>query len=416
MSRAVAIVGAGPSGCYLAQALLKAAPELAVDLIDRLPVPYGLVRYGVAPDHQGTKAVIRQFSRLFERQGARFFGNIAVDQTLLEALREAYDAVVLAAGLSSDRRLGIPGEELDGVIRAGELTRALYDHPDAAKLPKLGRHVVLMGNGNVAIDLLRLLAKTPEELAGSDLGPEASEWLARSPVEEITIVGRSSAAAARFDPVMVKELAKLSGVTISVVDAGTSSEPESAKKIQALASLAAAQGGPKRVVFRFGLTPVAVQGDGRRVAAIRFRDGAGTGLAIPCDTFLTAIGFTAGADELKRDLLIGDAFDPEAGILAERLYAAGWFRRGPSGTIPENRTDAQALAARILADLGNMPQTNSKARRDFFAGRPNVVTYSGWQRIDAAELAAARPDRCRCKIASRAQMLQLAARIEEPLA
>ena len=415
MNRSVAIIGAGPSGCYLAQALLKAAPELAVDLIDRLPVPYGLVRYGVAPDHQGTKAVIRQFERLFERQGAHFFGNVAVDRPLLDKLREAYDAVVLAAGLSSDRRLGIPGEDLEGVIRAGELTRALYDHPDAARLPKLGRHVVLMGNGNVAIDLLRLLAKTPEELSGSDLGPEAGDWLARSTVEEITIVGRSPAAAARFDTVMVKELAKLSGVTIDVVDPGTSDEPEGTKKIEALANLAAAQGGPKRITFRFGLTPVALEGEGGRVAAIRFRDGAGTERVIPCDTFLTAIGFEAGADALQRDRLLGEAFDPEAGVLADGLYAAGWFRRGPRGTIPENRTDAQALAARILADLDRAP-AGRKAGRAFLAVRPAIVTYAGWQRIDAAERAAAGPDRCRRKIASRAEMLQLATRIEEPLA
>jgi ferredoxin--NADP+ reductase len=415
VSRSVAIVGAGPSGCYLAQALLKAAPELAVDLIDRLPVPYGLVRYGVAPDHQGTKAVIRQFERLFERRGAHFFGNVTVDQPLLEELRGAYDAVVLAAGLSGDRRLGIPGEELEGVIRAGELTLALYDHPDAARLPKLGRHVVLMGNGNVAIDLLRLLAKTPEELAGSDLGPEASEWLVRSPVEEITIVGRSPAAMARFDAVMVKELAKLSGVTISVIDPGTSDEPEGMKKIEALASLAVAQGGPKRVIFRFGLTPVALEGDGGHVAATRFRDGTGAERIISCDTFLTAIGFEDGTDGLQRDLLLGSALELEVGVLAEGLYAAGWFRRGPRGTIPENRTDAQALAARILADLGRTPP-RGRAGRAFLAGRPAIVTYAGWQRIDAAECAAAGPDRCRRKIASRAEMLQLAARVEEPQA
>ena len=162
MSGKVAIVGAGPSGCYLAQALLKAAPELEVDLIDALPVPYGLVRYGVAADHQGTKAVARQFARVFERQGAQFWGNVALGREVtLEALQGAYDAVVLAAGLAGDRRLGVPGDDLPGVHGAGRLTRALYEHPEAEALPALGAHPLIVGNGNVAIDLLRLLAKAP---------------------------------------------------------------------------------------------------------------------------------------------------------------------------------------------------------------------------------------------------------------
>ncbi len=412
MSRAVAIVGAGPSGCYLAQALLKAEPDLAVDLIDRLPVPYGLVRYGVAPDHQGTKAVIRQFARLFERQGAQFFGNLAVDGPLLDELRANYDAVVLAAGLSADRALGIPGEDLPGVVRAGALTRALYDHPDADALPDLGRRVVLMGNGNVAIDLLRLLAKSPDELAGSDLGLAATDWLATQEIEDITIVGRSPAAAAKFDAVMVKELGKLSGVTIEVVDAGETTDPEGAKKIEALAGLSATQGGSTHITFRFGLTPIAAEGDGR-VEAVRFSGPSGEE-TIVADSLLTAIGFEAGVEPLNRDRLITSAAEAGAGLIAPGLYATGWFRRGPRGTIPENRADAQALATRILADLAVLPDA-PKPGRAVLTGRAGIVTYEGWQKIDAAETAAASADRCRRKIATRAEMLALATATKEPV-
>lgn len=251
--RKVAIIGSGPSGCFTAQGLLKARPDWTVDIYDRLPVPFGLVRYGVAPDHQGTKAITRQFERLFERQGARFFGNVTVGRDVtLDALRGAYDAVVLAAGLAGDRDHGLG--PADGVIGAGELTRALYDHPDAGDLPDIGGHVIILGNGNVAVDILRLLSKTEAELEGSDLGPRASDWLAARPIDSLTILGRSPATAARFDPVMIRELAKLQGVSITVADlpAGDAADD---KLIAVLRELDGLARGPRRVTFRFGCTP-----------------------------------------------------------------------------------------------------------------------------------------------------------------
>lgn len=412
MSGQIAIVGAGPSGCYLAQALLKSAPDLGVDLIDALPVPYGLVRYGVAADHQGTKAVIRQYERLFERQGARFIGNVAVGRDIaLDDLRAAYDVVVLAAGLAGDRSLGIPGEDLAGVAGAGAVTRALYDHPDAGPLPALGRRVVIMGNGNVAIDLLRLLAKTPGELAGSDLGKTGSDWLASGGVEEITIVGRSPAARAKFDPVMIRELGKLSGVAIRVMGAGATDDPEGAKRIEALAAIDGHGPGPRRITFRFNLTPEAVEGEGR-VAAVRFRCPDGGAETLPCDLFLTAIGFQ-DAGVLGRDGLLAEAQDRDAGLIAPGLYATGWFRRGPTGTIPDNRADAQALAARILADLPALVRPGRPGAAAF-AHLPGLVDYDGWRRIDAAETAHPPEGRIRAKIATRAEMLRLALQEKEP--
>ena len=411
MTAQVAIVGAGPSGCFLAQALLKSAPDLGVDLIDALPVPYGLVRYGVAPDHQGTKAVIRQYARLFERQGARFIGNLAVGRDVtLDDLRAAYDVVVLAAGLSGDRKLGIPGEDLPGVAGAGAVTRALNDHPDAGPLPALGPRVVIMGNGNVAIDLLRLLAKTPEELAGSDLGQRGTDWLACGGVEEITIVGRSPAARAKFDPVMIRELGKLSGVVIRVEDAGTSDDPDGAKKIEALAAIDGHGTGPRRVTFRFGLTPEAVEGAGR-VTAVRFSANADGTLTLPSDLFLTAIGFE-DSGSLDRAALLAGAEDVGAGVVAPGLYATGWFRRGPTGTIPDNRADAQALAARILADLPALSQAERPGRAAL--AHLDIVDYDGWKRIDAAETATCPDARSRAKITARGEMLRLARTAKEP--
>jgi ferredoxin--NADP+ reductase len=413
MTRSVAIVGSGPSGCYLAQALLKAQPDLAVDLIDRLPVPYGLVRYGVAPDHQGTKAITRQFERLFERQGAGFIGNVSVGTDVtIDELRAAYDAVVLAAGLSGDRRLGIPGEDLPGVVGAGMLTRALYEHPDAEALPALGPRVVIMGNGNVAIDLLRLLAKMPDELAGSDLGAGPTRWLAESGIETIDIVGRSPAAQAKFDPVMVKELGKLSGVSIRVIDAGASDDPEGAKKIDALASLDGHGSGPRKITFRFGLTPVSLEGEGGTLRRAHFRTEGNAALTLDCSSFIRAIGFQSEG-HLPRDTMVGGAVDLEAGVLADGFYATGWFRRGPRGTIPDNRADAQMLASRILADLAAHASASEKPGRTALAGRGEAVDFAGWKRIDAAETQGLPEGRCRVKIASRAEMLETAQEKQE---
>lgn len=407
MSGQVAIVGAGPSGCYVAQALLKAVPDLRVDVIDALPVPFGLVRYGVAADHQGTKGVVRQFERIFERQGARFFGNVAIGRDIsLAALHEAYDAVVLAAGLSEDRRLGIPGDDVPGVHGSAALTRALHEHPDAPPLPELGAHPVIVGNGNVAIDLLRLLSKSPDELNGTDLGPGPTAWLAGNRLESITIVGRSPASRAKFDSVMIRELGKLQNVSIEVVGADSSDEPEAQKRLEALASINAHRSGPLRIVFRFGLSPLAVEG-GERVSGLRVAGPLGTE-TIPASSILTAIGFTSSND-LGAGEVAGTSEPDETGKLGDRLYAAGWFRSGPRGAIPDSRAQAHDIAARIVSELA---VDQGRKGSEVLKALPDVVDYAGWQKIDAFEIASAAPARCRQKLSMRTDLLRVAAEQE----
>ena len=273
----IAIVGAGPSGCFTAQALGKALPDAVIDILDALPVPYGLVRYGVAPDHQGTKAVIRQFERLFERQGVAFFGHVRLDEDVtLDQLTGIYDAVVLATGLSTDRKLGVRGDDLPGVWGSGAVTRCWNDYPDAAA-PVIGKQVVIVGNGNVAADLVRILAKRDGEFHGSDLSEANIAALKAASVGRIDVVGRSPAEQAKFDPVMIREIGRLEDARIHVH--GLTGE---GKIIEALAAIDghAPEGACREIHFHFGWTPEEIEGE-THVTAARFRQG-NARLVLPC--------------------------------------------------------------------------------------------------------------------------------------
>lgn len=422
----VAIVGTGPSGCYVAQALRKEWPEAEVVMIDRLPVPYGLVRYGVAPDHPGTKAVTRQFERLFERENIRFIGNLEIGKDLaLDELRQAYDIVVLATGLYGDRRLGIPGDDLTHVYGAGRITRLLNDHPDEVDFaPRLGKHTVIVGNGNVAIDLLRLIAKSHDEFDGSDISDESLSHLLADPVETIDIVGRSPAALAKFDTVMIKELAKLSNVRFKIgpdSSLTSASNPLEHAKIESLLALqeiqSVAAGHRKMVTFHFGWAPEEVHGTDE-VQSITFvcADGTGKRIQLKADSVITAIGFEErkGTD-LSRDALTSAASHIEAGYMDAGLYCAGWFRRGPRGTIPENRADSKRVADSIVQAIS--AGTLSIGKPGFSAIPTGIkdllVSYDDWKRIDAKELQSAPDGRVRRKTRSKLEMLSIAQ--ENPL-
>lgn len=398
----IAIVGAGPAGLYAADGLLRKLPDARIDVLDRLFAPFGLMRYGVAPDHQGTKAVTRLLDRLIAKGNPRFLGQVQLGRDVsLDELRRRYHAVVLATGCAVDRRLGIPGEDLPGVVGSGAFTRWYNSHPDTSPCPaELGRvrRAAVIGNGNVAIDVARMLAKSAEELAGSDLADEPRATLAGCPIEEIVIIGRRGPVEASFTNAELAELGRLARA-MPVVDAAelpeTIGEAASDRKVKE-ANLATLRGfldappRPLRIRFLFHRMPVAFEGTDR-LAALRLRRSDGSEETLPVDLAVTCIGYRGEAIE-------GAPFDPERGIVpnddgrvAPGLYVTGWAKRGPSGVIPTNRTDGMALADKVAADIAALPappETDDPLTLLRERGVP-VVTYDDWRRHDAAEIAAA---------------------------
>ncbi|MFV0433478.1 MAG: cytochrome P450 [Leucobacter sp.] len=432
----VAIVGSGPSGCFTAQALRRTFAAAPIEVFDELPTPYGLVRYGVAPDHQGTKAVARQFDRLFTEEGVRFRGNcrLGVDVSLGE-LRRNYDVVVLATGMHSDARLAIPGGELAGVRGAGAVTRHLNSHPDEPLPEPLGEQVVVVGHGNVAMDIVRLLVRDAAGFEGSDIDDAARDRLA-SHVRTVHVVGRSMPEHAKFDPVMVRELAALPGVQHVVHGAGELPDDGRDARIDAVRALVAGEAAgaddagtaPRiRVEWWFGLTPERFEGiageeqaaateadeateateTADRVAAAVF-SGVDGEVRLPADDIITAVGFAADAGS---PVVPGEHPD---GRVEPGLYTAGWLRRGPRGTIPDQRADARDLARTVAADLqsGAVPAGASDAAGTSAArgleAIEGTVDFDGWRRIDLRERLSAAPGRERAKIPTREAQLEAA--------
>ena len=391
MTHRVAIVGAGPSGFYAADGLLRGRPDLRIDIIDRLPTPFGLVRAGVAPDHQGTKAVVRQFDKLLDQPDVRFAGNLDIGRDLTwDELVEAYDAVIVATGMVIDRKLGIPGEELPQVWGSWRFVGWLNGHPDFREGPDLSavKSVAVIGNGNVALDVARLLAKTPDEMAKSDIVPEAAAAIAAAPLTDIHVIGRRGAEQASFTTNELAEMGRLARA-VSVADASvlhavaSAADPtperlRKAKNIETLKGFAAHRPGEKPVTvhFRFHATPLAI-----RPGEIELSTG-----TIPADLVVTCIGYT------------GEAFPKADGV-----FAVGWARRGPSGTIPTNRADSHAVAKDVIAWLEDR---DPKSGPDIL---PLAVDAEGWRRIDKAEVAAgAAQGRPRLKLVDRQALLEIA--------
>ena len=405
--RQIAIIGSGPAGCYLADNVLRLIPDGSIDIFERLPVPFGLVRYGVAPDHQGTKAVARVLDRILSRDRVSFFGNVEVGRDVrLEELMSLYDAVVLATGAERDRRLGIPGEDLPGVVGSRAFTGWYNGHPEppAPRVQKASSAAII-GNGNVAIDVARILAKGRAELAGSDLSLEVTAWLEAQPIETIHIVGRRSAADARFTDHELAELATLQHARPAVVDpaslAGQSAVVETLRRF-------ANEDRPSAVTihFHFNLTPIAFLGD-QELRAVQFRSADGKNLEFPAQLAVTCIGYESVACCTASPA--NGVFPNDNGKVKEGLYVVGWAKRGPSGTIPTNRTEAQVVAQKILTEIIDAGRPGRSALYHLLEERRVCwLDHAAWRRVDAAELARAGDGRCRRKFSTVTGMLEAA--------
>lgn len=415
----IAIVGSGPSGCFMAQALHKAWPEANITIFDRLAVPYGLIRYGVAADHQHTKAVTRQFDRMFTSGQVCFAGNIDVGVDVgLDQLRAHFDVVVLASGRWRDRPLAIPGARLPGVIVAGDIVNALNVVPrPALPMPVIGRRVIVVGAGNVAFDMVRFLIKTPADFADSDISDPALSQYQAAPARRVTLLSRSPIALAKADVAMVKELSKVGNVRFTFANSipATATNHVGRKREAAFAELADRRVRDPRVEvhFVFGAEPGRVRGVDHVEELVLKAAPSGEPSTIPADTIISAIGFDVNAPghwHYARHLDFSPSDD--SGRIENGLYRVGWLKRGPHGAIPANRADAYQVAKEIIADVESGQLNLLGNKRGYIAlpvaARQSAVSFEEWQRIDAYERASAPSDRIRKKISNHATMLDVA--------
>jgi ferredoxin/flavodoxin---NADP+ reductase len=415
----VAIVGSGPAGFYAAGALLGDEERLAeVDMIERLPTPWGLVRLGVAPDHPKLKTVSRAFERIAERPGFRFLGNVEVGRDVShEELVELYDAVIYAVGAQSDRRLGIPGEDLPGSWSATEFVAWYNGHPDFQHpvFDLTVERVIVIGNGNVALDVARMLVLTPEELAPTDTTHRAIEAIGTSSLREVVVVGRRGPAEASFTAPELAELGELAGADV-LVDARDleSAEPEGTnaeRNLKVLREFSEREpsGKPKAVRLRFMLSPVAIHGDDR-VEAIelvrnRLEERDGRTIAVPtderetleCGLVFRSIGYRGVAlPGVPFDQARGTMLNDRGRVLEEDgaplpgVYCAGWIKRGPTGIIGTNKRDATETVEALLEDVreGRLEAKGGTAAEvdALLASRGGrVVLYEHWTAIDERE-------------------------------
>lgn len=412
--RHIAVVGSGPAGYYTAEAAQKKFGDaVRVDIIDRLPVPYGLIRFGVAPDHQSIKGVHKRYEAVNLSDNVRFVGNVTVGRDVsIAELNQFYDAVVLATGAPADRRLGIPGDDLPGVIGSAAFVGWYNGHPDFAGLdPDLtGPGAVIVGNGNVALDVARILAKTRDEFLGADIVAHALDALNHSGIRRITLLGRRGPHQIAMTPKELGELGHLGRAT-PVVDLGDFPpigedallEPGMRKSVTHLRDFAAAAGPAKDIAidFDFFAMPVAVEGKDRaeriivektRLDADLRAIGTGERYVIPCHLVIACIGYqTPPITGVPYEHGRG-RFASDEGRILPGLYCVGWARRGPSGTIGTNRPDGYAIIDMIAEDLtGAADKPGRPALDALLDGRGvDIVTFRDWQKIDAAEIARAR--------------------------
>lgn len=427
----VAIIGSGPSAFYAADALLKSARVVQIDMFERLPTPHGLVRGGVAPDHQKIKSVTKVYDKIAASPHFRFFGNVEYGRDVThDDLIARYHQIVYATGAQTDRRMGISGEDLPGSHAATEFVAWYNAHPDYQD-----RHfdlnttrAIVIGNGNVAMDVARILASTPAELAKTDISDTALAALRESCVREVVVIGRRGAAQAAFSNPEIKELGELEETQVivppneadldplSAADLAASGDRMAANNAATLARYAAAldSGKPRRIVMRFLWSPIAIMGTDRvegvrlvRNELMRADDGSLRAHAtdhtidVPAGLIFRSIGYKGVA-------LPGVPFDERAGVIPNQAgrvvmsgmsapvlgeYVTGWIKRGPSGVIGTNKADSAETATAMLADMDagalltpTLPAGEAWAQT-LRARGVRIVTYADWMRLDAEEVA-----------------------------
>jgi ferredoxin--NADP+ reductase len=422
----IAVVGSGPSGFYAAEALLAGEAPALVDMFEALPAPFGLVRYGVAPDHPKIKNIIARYEKTAAHPGFAFFGNVEIGRDLSVAeLHRFYDAVIFASGAQTDRRLGIPGEDLPGSYTATEFVAWYNGHPAYRDREFDLSHdcAVVVGQGNVAMDVARILAKTVDELKNTDIAAHALEALAESKVREVRMVGRRGPVQAAFTPPELKELGELADCDVIVdpaeLELNDASRAElevlkwrdSIKNYELLKELAARvpAGKRRRLLIQFYAGPKQLSGADRVESVIMERNnlsgepgaqkarGTGVTLTIPCGVVFRSVGYRGVPID-------GIPFDDKNGVFANvegrvvndgkvipGLYVAGWIKRGPSGIIGTNKPDSFETVKHVLADAPALPACEEPSRDAVSALLTSrgvrVVSYADWQRIDAAEAA-----------------------------
>lgn len=417
MTLSVAIIGSGPAGFYAADALLKFSDDVEVDIIERLPTPYGLIRGGVAPDHQTTKKVAKKFERTALTGHVAFFGNVEVGKDItLDDLREIYDAVILAVGAPADRKLSIPGADKIGVHGSAAFVGWYNGHPDFQDLePDLNVDaVVVIGNGNVALDIGRLMARSDIGRSKTDLPPYARAAMDASPVKDVYLFGRRGPADAKFTNVELREMLDLTE-SISLVDPAILPDAAPAdmddrarrladKNLDTMRAFANrdAREFKKRVHFEFYASPVEILGD-EKVTGIRMErtqvvDGRASGTGemfdVPCGLVVAAIGYRAEPIEgLPYDENLG-IIPNDRGRIDRGMYAVGWIKRGPSGVISSSRPDAAQVIDHISADFVDLASSGSKPGRDglkMFLKDHDIraVSFADWKALEDAELARA---------------------------
>jgi ferredoxin--NADP+ reductase len=451
-----AVVGAGPAGAFAAAAILRARGDAEIDLFDRLPTPWGLLRAGVAPDHQEIKRLQDTFERQTLARGCRFLGGVEVGVDVQHSeLAELYSAVVYATGAQTDKHLGIPGEELPGSWAATEFVAWYNGHPDFREhaFDLSAKRAVVIGNGNVAADVIRVLTRDPDELATTDIADHALEALRSSAVEEVVVLGRRGPAQAAFTSAELRELGRLEGVALHVDPADVALDPVSEawlaqegtftarKNVELLREFAAGRvgshpGARRRIELRFLTSPIEIRGDGRVEAVdvqrnALVRDEAGTLRARATDDPVETIeaGLVLRSVGYRAVPLPGVPFDERAFVLPNRagraltedgeplpgVYAVGWIKRGPTGILGTNKRDAGETIACLAEDLreGRLRETPEDARERIDAllaeRAPGAVTADGWHAIDAHERGRGREaERPRVKLASRDELVTAA--------